>query len=330
MSAVPGMGVRAQLVTLESADAAAALEPGKLHVRHVNGDQSLKYFVYVPREKNVDAPLFVTVHGVSRNARQHAELFAEYAEEYGVVLVAPYFSKRRFGDYQRLGREGSGQRADLALQKIIHEVEVLTGTDGSKLMLFGFSGGGQFVHRYAMACPDEVLKVVIGAAGWYTWPEDARKYPYGTAADARLEGVDFTLQKFLKVPACVLVGQWDIKYDPGLNQSSRIQQQQGFTRLERGRRWVEAMNRAAMAHGLDTVYEFSMLRGVNHDFSLAMTNGNLGRHVFSYLYGAAPSLKENAELPVPSSQADVRQREPGVPAACALTDLQAKKFPRQE
>lgn len=305
MSTLPGTNAPAQPVSLDKTD--FSIEPGKVHVRRVKGDKALRYYVYVPNKRTAHTPLFVTVHGVSRNAREHAEKFAQLAEEYGVILVAPYFSKRRFGDYQRLGREGNGRRADHALQKITSEIERLTGADSSKLLLFGFSGGGQFVHRYTMAFPDHVLKVVIGAAGWYTWPESSRKYPYGIAPDARLEGIAFDPHKFLQVPACVLVGQWDIKYDPGLNQSARIQQQQGFTRLERGRRWVDAMNQAAMAHGVDTSYEFSMLRGINHDFTLAMNGGKLGQRVFSYLLGAATSLTGKADSPLLPPLVDARQ-----------------------
>ena len=225
MSTLSGTDALAQSASMEISG--TGIEPGNVHVRHLQGDVSLKYFVYVPNKITAHAPLFVSVHGVSRNAREHAESFALLAEEYGVVLVAPYFSKRCFGDYQRLGREGNGQRADHALQKITHEVACLTGADSGKIRLFGFSGGGQFAHRYAMVNPDHVTRVVIGAAGWYTWPESSHKYPYGTAPDSRLEGVAFDPQKFLQVPACVLVGQWDIKSDPGLNMSEKIQHQQG-------------------------------------------------------------------------------------------------------
>ena len=288
--------------------------PGKVHACHVKGDASLRYFVYVPNKITAGAPLFVTIHGVSRNAREHAESFAALAEEYGVVLVAPYFSKRHFGDYQRLGRAGKGRRADLALQKITSEIERLTGADSSKLLLFGYSGGGQFAHRYTMAFPGHVQKVVIGAAGWYTWPDKTRKFPYGTAPDSRLEGVTMDGQKYLQVPACVLVGQWDIKNDPGLNHSEKIQQQQGYTRLERGRRWIDAMNQAALSQGLDTRYEFSVLRGINHDFSLAMKNGLMGQRVFRYLLGAAPVLTAQAELSASTLLADVPQTEVGLPA----------------
>ena len=289
MNTCIGTSVQAQDVLKD------AVEPGKVHVRHVGDDAALRYFIYVPKIRNDRAPLFVSVHGISRNAREHAEVFAPLAEQYGVILIAPFFSKRHFGGYQRLGREGGGSRADHAIHLILKEVEKLTGADISKISLFGYSGGGQFAHRYAMAYPDRTLRLVIGAAGWYTYPDETCTFPYGIAPTPRLKEIDFNIKRILQVPACVLVGQWDIKSDPGLNQTARIQQQQGTTRLERGRRWIDAMNQAAMAHGFDTPYEFSILPGVDHDFTRTMKSGQFCQFVFKYLFGSTALVTNKAD-----------------------------------
>ncbi|HEB86969.1 MAG TPA: hypothetical protein ENI68_08150 [Gammaproteobacteria bacterium] len=270
--------------TLTKALPPETIEFGKVLKRRVSGDSVLKYFIYVPKNRSTCPSQFVSVHGISRNAREHAERFASLAEQYGVVLVAPIFSRRHFGDYQRLGREGRGRRADHALQSITEEVEYLTGANSRKIFLTGFSGGGQFAHRYTLAYPDRVQRLAIGAAGWYSYPDESRRFPYGIAPAPGLKGVDFDMRKFLHVPTAVFVGQWDIMYDPGLNQSSKICRQQGFTRLERGRRWVDAMNRVAMKYNMDTSYEFAIIPGVGHDFNRAMENGQLGRHIFNYLF----------------------------------------------
>ncbi|MEN8107708.1 MAG: hypothetical protein ABFS22_06840 [Pseudomonadota bacterium] len=312
------MSTRTGADTLPQTAPVETTEPGKVQLRQLTGDPVLSYFIYVPKKRRPHAPLFVSVHGVSRNAREHAELFAPLAEQYGVVLAAPLFSRRHFGDYQRLGREGSGRRADHAMRLMTSEIEVLTGADSRKLSLFGFSGGGQFAHRYTMAWPDRVQRLAIGAAGWYTRPDESSRYPYGTAPTPRLPDVDFNARKFLQVPACVLVGQWDIQYDPGLNQSPRIQRQQGMTRLERGRRWIDAMNRAAVAHGMNTPYTFSIVPGVDHDFSRAMGNGQLGQRVFSYLFGTAPRLAAQVKPLAPGQLDDIRQAGLALPAIDAV------------
>ncbi len=243
-----------------------------------------RYFLYVPQRGGANAPVFVTVHGISRNAREHAERFASFAERYGVVLIAPYFSKDRFPDYQRLGRKGKGERADLALDRIVAEVGYLTGAQTGKLFLFGYSGGAQFVHRYALAHPERVAKVVLGAPGWYTFPDPTVKYPKGIAQTKGLPDVTFDPAGFLAIPTCVLVGERDVRQDVALNKSPTIAQQQGSTRLERGEHWVAAMTRAAEVQGLKTSYTFQTLPRSRHSFTQSMVRGGMGKMVFDCLF----------------------------------------------
>lgn len=254
--------------------------------KRILGDATRQpYFLYVPQRGGANAPVFVTVHGISRNAREHAERFASFAERYGVVLIAPYFSKDRFPDYQRLGRKGKGERADLALDRIVDEVGRLTGAQAGKLFLFGYSGGAQFVHRYTLAHPERVAKVVLGAPGWYTFPDPTVKYPKGIAQAKSLPGVAFDPSGFLAIPTCVLVGERDVRQDVALNKSPKIEQQQGATRLERGEHWIAAMTRAAEAQGLKTSYTFHTLPRSRHSFTQSMRRGRMGEMVFDCLFG---------------------------------------------
>ena len=261
------------------------VRPGIISSRIVEHAFRQPYFLYVPRHGAINASVFVTVHGISRNAREHAESFASFAEHCGVVLVAPYFSQHDFPDYQRLGRKGKGARADLALDRIVTEVGRLTGAQTGKLFLFGYSGGAQFVHRYTLAHPQRVAKAVLGAPGWYTFPDTALKYPKGIAPTKRLPGVTFDPASFLTIPTYVIVGKRDVRQDVGLNKSPKIAQQQGSTRVERGRQWIAAMARAAEAQGLATPYDFQTLPRARHSFSQSMRRGKMGEMVFAYLFG---------------------------------------------
>ena len=55
----------------------------------------LDYFAYVPRTAASQSALLVTVHGIDRKALQHAIRFAPWAEEHGLIVLAPFFSKQR-------------------------------------------------------------------------------------------------------------------------------------------------------------------------------------------------------------------------------------------
>ena len=266
-------------------DINAPLQNGVMMIRAQDGDPSRSYLLYVPKKGGKDAPVFVSVHGISRNSIQQAYLFAPFAERYGMVMVAPYFPEPPFWDYQFLGRNGRGERADIALERILDEVGKLTHAKTGKLYLFGYSGGGQFVHRFALVHPERVAKLAIGAAGWYTMPDPRLRYPYGTKVSARqLTGVAFDPERFLRVPAMVFVGAEDILQDPKLNKSYRVDRLEGTTRVERARKWAAAMQNAARAHGLNTEYSVELLPGAAHSFSQCMDVGHMGESVFSFFF----------------------------------------------
>ena len=264
--------------------AAAPLTPGVLQHRTLLSDPLLAYYLYVPKSVGPGARLFVTVHGISRRALQHASMFAPFAEQQGVVLIAPYFPADRFPDYQRMSRAGRGERSDQALERIVAEVGRLSGANTSKLFMFGYSGGAQFVHRFAMAHPERVARFVVGAAGWYTFPDPTMKYPLGIQAAKQLPGVDFDPHRFLAVPAKVLVGERDITQNGAMRDSAKLDSLQGSSRLERGRKWVQTMQHLARANGLATRYEFATLPRSRHWFRQCMRRGDMGRTTFEFLF----------------------------------------------
>lgn len=265
----------------------AALPRGVILERVLEDDPGQRYYLYLPSAGDLArARVLVTVHGISRNARTHVRRYAALAEQRGVIVVAPHFGKRRFPDYQRLGRAGRGERADRMLDRILAEVARATGARTDRLHLFGYSGGGQFVHRYAMAYPERVAAIAIGAAGWYTFPDPERRYPYGIKPSPALPDVHFDIGRFLRIPTWVLVGEDDDVRDAALRQSDRLDRRQGATRLERGRRWVEAMNAAARARGLAaTHYRFIALPDADHSFSRSIRHGGMAERVFDCLFG---------------------------------------------
>lgn len=272
--------------------------PGKTRLRTLKDDPSLEYFLYCPRRPE-GAPLVVAVHGITRNAGQHAHVLAPFAAARGAALLAPLFSKPRFKDYQRLGRSGCGDRADLALQRIIREVTQGTGISSTDIRLFGFSGGAQFAHRYAMAHPGDVRAYALGAPGWFTFPDETQPYPWGTLPSPDLDGIGFALAEFLRIPGAVFVGERDRNpAATALNKTSRVLEQQGESRFERAQRWIAEMNRAARSRGYTTAYELHALPRSGHSFVKTMSRGDLGEKAFEFLFNApAAGATEDSALP---------------------------------
>ena len=66
------------------------------------------------------------------------------------------------------------------IEPLFDSVKSSLSLESEKYNLFGFSAGAQFVHRFIQFKPDARFdKVVAGAAGWYTVPDNSIPFPYG-------------------------------------------------------------------------------------------------------------------------------------------------------
>jgi poly(3-hydroxybutyrate) depolymerase len=258
---------------------------GAIIERRPAGGALTAYYLCLPRGRGAGAPLLVCVHGISRNAEEHMRHFAPLAQAHGVALLAPLFAQPEFPDYQRLGREGRGRRADLALCAILAALHREEGVADDRIYLFGHSGGGQFVHRYVMANPARVARFVISAAGWYTYPDPDRPFPIGIGPDPLLPDLRFDPDSFLRVGGCVLVGEGDTKRARSLRTGPMVDAMQGTNRVERARRWAEAMNREAARRGLPPPVELHVLPSAGHRFADMAMRGGAAERAFAYLFG---------------------------------------------
>jgi pimeloyl-ACP methyl ester carboxylesterase len=268
--------------------------------------------VRVPPAGGKDAPLFVTVHGTSRNAREHVELFEPLVDAQGVVLLAPLFEAGPFEDYQRLGRTRlGGGRADRALEAAIAEVGRRSGSRTERVYLFGYSGGAQFAHRFVLAHPERVAAAAISSAGWYTFPAPGLPYPLGIGSATGLPGVRFDPDAFLRVPLLVTVGEDDTLRDDSLRRDGAIDREQGRTRAERARRWVAAMRSAARSRGISAEIELRELPGTGHSFEQNMEEAGLGEIVFEHLFAPRAGAQRD---PVPGHPVGLTPRRSAPPS----------------
>jgi len=228
-----------------------------------NAGEDLSYQLYLPATLNTSRPILTAVHGISRNPQDWLNLFKHSADTHGVALLTPLFDEARFRDFQRLGRHGRGRRADHALIRVLDKLAAEHGIQAS-MALFGFSGGAQFAHRFAMVHSSRVSSLVLGAAGWYTWPDSNTGFPYGTRPISALPGVNFDLEKLLSIPIRVIVGSDDTIRDQSLNCRARIDITQGPTRRDRAENWVRTMRSLALAKNLPDRIDLQLLHGTGH------------------------------------------------------------------
>ena len=277
------------------------LPRGRLVRRTLRSDPSLEYLVYVPSSGGYGTPVLGSVHGISRNVHGQANIFLSLCESYGVTLVAANFTEEQHADYQRLGRLGRGQRADLFLNRCLDEVATLTGANTTQIHLFGYSGGAQFAHRYLMAHPHRVAGAVVAAAGWYTFPSTQVKFPYGILSSRKLSKVIFNPEEFLRVPVNVLVGERDVDLTQ-LRSNPLLDEQQGKNRVERAQKWVATMRAVAETYGIEPCASYTEIPAIGHAFSEFCQRGALAERVFRTLFETSTERSAKKEESVTSKE----------------------------
>lgn len=256
----------------------------RIHWQRSAGAADLDYYWFRSAHPDDHLPLFVAVHGIRRRAFEHARLFAPIIDAIGGAMIAPLFGKGRFPGYQRLGHRKKGIRADLALQRLLDDVLRSAARPGTPVVMFGYSGGGQFVHRYAMAYPRQVKRMAVAAPGWFTLPDMRLSFPQGIKKNKRLPDLSFDASRFLRIPTMVLVGEKDTSRDDALNKQQGIDERQGRNRIERAFRWVKEMKKAAGRYACQTPYAFITVPGCGHSFTDCMVKGRMGEQIIEFLY----------------------------------------------
>lgn len=219
-------------------------------------------------------PVLVAIHGISRNAAEIALRFAAHPAFAGVTIIAPLFVREAFGQYQQLEVREEGQtRSDTGLLALMDDLAA-QGVIGSadRFSLFGFSGGAQMAHRFAMLHPAQVARLCIVSAGWYCLPRPDLAWPYGLG-----DGTGGTLvgPAFLDIPTTVIVGNRDTRVDATVRQEPAITDHQGRNRLRRAHAFVQAMTQRAAAECRPGRTLLLTLPGMSHDFTQCVVEGDL-------------------------------------------------------
>lgn len=245
------------------------------------GKRALGAWVYVPTQVNPDSRPLVAVHGISRRAKEQVQLFSDIAERTGRIVIAPLFDRRNWRHYQRITNK---YRGDRALLDLLARIEMHGLAPTRKFDLFGYSGGAQFAHRFAMLFPQRIGKLSIAAPGVYCMPDTTIAYPYGLAPRPGRKAdwgprMQAGLDAYLRLPINIMVGAKDTQVDQALRRSPELDANQGHNRLERARRYHAALSELAQQRAIRPQISFTLLAGCGHSFSQCVKTGGLDRLV---------------------------------------------------
>ena len=225
--------------------------PGYVPYTMSQSDPRFAYCAYVPTSADTDRPraLSMVVHGSTRVADQYRDAFVGYAEETGSVVLAPLFPCGVLGpddteSYKFAVRDGV--RFDLALLDMVEEARARWGDRiaPGRFCLFGYSGGGQFAHRFAYMHPGSLKALSIGAPGKVTLPQEDLPWWKGLGGLEALIGHKPDLAALRNVPIQLVVGDRDISEESVLTRPGSQHWMEGIN--EAGR------NRVAL---IDTLYD---------------------------------------------------------------------------
>jgi len=231
-------------------------------------DQRLSFTMYVPRTLDLTdpAPLIVLQHGTARTALRYRDSMRPFADEHGAIILAPTFPAGLVDPYDLHNYkfiEYEGIRFDLALLSMIDEVAERYNIQKNKIYLHGYSGGGQFVHRFLYLHPERLAAVSIGAPGRITELDDTKKWWLGTQGMKEKFGIEPDIDAIRQVPVHMVVGGEDTSTNeinnPGESNWMDGAELTGNTRIER----LQTLQRNYEGHGIST--KLDIVPGVAHD-----------------------------------------------------------------
>jgi poly(3-hydroxybutyrate) depolymerase len=281
-----------QLLSATSQNDTAAIPPTLLPEAHPRGqivtitEPHGTFHGYVPTTLQSSPDVVVLIHGTPGKdetaqdvARYYLQNWIAFAQERGVILIAPAFDDANFGSKsgnQALGGYrsllGRNIGADEFVLRVVERYQSAFGSTDARFYLYGHSAGGQFVARFIVKHPGRVKGAVISAAATYPHPNLDVPWPYGlgepqatvqwrdpdgeTALDFAPCPEDYLAAA--RLPVTVVVGLNDLEWQPDRTG------QRGNQRVAIARNWVQDMNRFAAQHGVESKIRLELIPNLGH------------------------------------------------------------------
>ena len=235
----------------------------------LQADRRFSYCLAVPGDYATAGKrysLVVVIHGTDRSSSDYRDAFSGFAADHDCIVLAPLFAAGMAAphdlDSYKLIRHGC-IRYDEVLLAMVDEVAAKYRVASPSFLLYGFSGGGQFAHRFFILHPHRLRAVSIGAPGKVTRIDPERRWWIGTA-DIRLQfDVELDLAAMRRVPVQMVIGDQDTEtWEITVNRSSQWWMEgandAGVTRLDR----IAALQKNFESHGV--AVQLDVVPGAGH------------------------------------------------------------------
>lgn len=241
--------------------------PDALHA--LPSDPRVSFSLYTPDgfwNNPKDYKLLAVIHDSNRNVFEYRDSFKEFADKNKFVVLAPLFpvgiNGDSFADGYKNIVEGK-DRYDLKLLSMVSSLEESCNCSFEKFYLYGFSGGGQFAHRFYYLHPEKLAAISIGAPGLATKIDAQRPWFFGTGDFQKKFNQSINIEQMRKVPVQILVGDKDTEEfnipDKYKDLANQLLGKYGKTRVEN----MKILSENYQQHGINN--ELKIVHGYAHE-----------------------------------------------------------------
>ena len=238
----------------------------------------IEVFYHVPAAYSASSKVVFALHGGNRDAEGVRNNMIQKSIEYNFVLIAPKFSSQNFslGDGYNLGNvyeDGDNPSTSTLndedewsfsiIEPLFDSVVSSLSLTEEKYNLFGFSAGAQFVHRFIQFKPNARFnKVVAGAAGWYTVPDNNIPFPYGLDNSIL---TNTNLSNLLSKDLYIQVGALDNDPNSVGLRHNEYADAQGLNRVTRAVHFFENGQNIAESSNYNLNWSLHIIQGAGHN-----------------------------------------------------------------
>jgi len=254
-------------------------------------NQPITVYYHMPDSAHQSSPIAMVVHGSARDGEYLRNALKPESDRRNAIILMPNFGSAEYSNnYFLLGNLfDDGENPSVASQNdstewtyaiieqlFIHFRAEVASKD-ARYDLVGFSGGGQFAHRFALfAHRPQCDRIVACSSGWYTLPDAASPFPYGLGTTQRASDAD--VRKALATPLHLAVGSADT--DPnssGLRHTAEADAQ-GLNRVQRANYAFQRAMDQSTALNAPLAWSLHLEPGVAHSAF------GMGNYALTYLY----------------------------------------------
>jgi predicted esterase len=228
-------------------------------------DQRFSYSTYVP--KNVAQTsdkrnkLLVVIHGSGRNNQLIRDRFISFADRFGYILLSPLFPCGILDNEDRDSYKyfmTDKVQYDKVLLAMIDEISARLHLEIDDYLMFGFSGGAHFAHRFFYLHPNKLSHLIIASPGSVTLIDTDQDWWVGLRDIEERFNIEFNIESLKKPKIQLLVGGEDlstreITHSPGGQYWMENANQAGITRVDRCNALYENFKKHELNVGIEVI-----------------------------------------------------------------------------